>query len=112
METFHDEVAEEGGGGGTVRGREGGELGFAEGEGKGAAIGQFAGVGEQFGVGGEELLHFSWGTEMVFALRALFGVGLAEEGEGADALDYVVLPAVGGEGVVDGEGGDGGIFDF
>ena len=57
-------------------------------------------------MGGEKSLHFGGGTEVVFAVEALFGMLLAEQGEGADALDDVVLPAVGRGGVVDGEGGD------
>jgi hypothetical protein len=57
---------------------------------------------------GEESLHFGWRTEMVFAVQVLFGMGLAEQGEGADALDNVIFPAVGRRGVVNGKGGDAG----
>ena len=43
---------------------------------------------------------------MVIAIEALVGMGLAQEGQGADALDDVILPAIGGRAVVDGQRGD------
>jgi hypothetical protein len=55
----------------------------------------------------KELLHFGSGAEMVVAIEALFGMWLAEQGKSADALDDVVLPAVGGQRVMDRERGDG-----
>src|SRR5260221_9293452 len=45
---------------------------------------------------------------MEIAVQSLFGMLLSQQSEGADALHNVVLPAVGREGVVDGERGDGG----
>src|ERR1043165_10005666 len=66
LETFHDEPAQERGGRGTVRRFVVGKLRLAQGEFKGAAVGDLAAVREQLGVGGEELLHFGWGPEMVF----------------------------------------------
>src|SRR5262252_3105739 len=106
VEAVHDKPVEKSRRSGTVGRGVAGELGFAEGELERAAVGQLVGIGEQLGIRGKESLHFSGGTEMEFALQALFGMVLPEQGEGADALDDVVLPAVGRGCVVDGEGGD------
>ena len=48
------------------------------------------------------------GPEMIFAVQPLVRVRLAQQGERADALHHVVLPAVGGEFVMDGQRGDAG----
>ena len=107
VEAVHDEAAEEGGGGQAVGRRVAGKLRFAESELEVAAVGKFVGVGEEFGMRGEEAAHFVGRTEMEFAVEPLFGMWLAEEREGADALDDVVFPTVGGRGVVGGESSKG-----
>jgi hypothetical protein len=43
---------------------------------------------------------------MIIAGQAFFGMRLPKQGEGADALDDVVFPAVGRKLVMDGERGD------
>jgi hypothetical protein len=83
-------------------------LGFAEGEIEGATVGDFESMSEEFWMGGEEALHFGGWTEMVIAVESLLRMGLAEKCQGADALDDVVFPAVGTEGVVGRKRGDGG----
>ena len=108
LKPFHDEPAQESRRRGAVRGRVAGELRFAEGEGERAAVGDLAAVREQLGMRGKELPHFGWRPEMVFAVQALLGMRLAQERERADALHDVVLPAVGGQFVVDGERSDAG----
>jgi len=106
-EAVHDETAEEIGGRGSVARPVVGELRFAEGELEGATVGEFVGIGEKFGMGHEEAAHFGGGAEMVLAIEALFGMWLAKEREGADALDDVVFPTVGRRGVVDRETSNG-----
>ena len=108
LEPFHDQAAEVGGGRGAIRGGVRRELGFAQGEIEGAAVSDFEAVSKQFRMGREKPLHFGGWTEVVLAVEALFGMGLAEQGQGADALDDIVLPAVGREGVVGRERSDGG----
>lgn len=83
-------------------------MGGAEGEGEGAALGDFAGVGEQLGGSGGESGEFGGAAEVVGALEAFIGVGLGEQGAGADALEQLPFEAVGGGGVVDAGAEDGG----
>src|SRR5258708_22361704 len=55
---------------------------------------------------GKELAHFGCRAEMVVAVQALVGMVLAQERQGADALDDIIFPAVGRQFVMDGKRGN------
>jgi hypothetical protein len=60
-------------------------------------------VCEQLRLRGKELLQLGYGPEMVFAIQAFTRMLLPQECQGANALHHVVLPAVCGPFVVNGE---------
>src|SRR5439155_19730335 len=95
LEPFHDQPAQKGGGRRAVRRRVTGKLRFAERKSEAAALGYFAAVGQQFRMRGKQFLHLGCGAKMIIALQTLFRMCLAQQCEGADALDDVVLPAIG-----------------
>ena len=104
---FHDELVQKRGGSEAIRRRITGELRFADREGKATAVGDFEAAREQIGARAKKPLHFSCGTEMVITIQTLFGMLLAQQSESADTLNNVVLPAVGGQFVMDGQRSDG-----
>jgi hypothetical protein len=88
--------------------RELGEADIAEFEIKLAALGDAEGVLEGLGEAAEGAGDFGGGVPVVAARWELGGVGLAEEGEGADGLEDVELKPFAGFEIVDfGGGGEG-----
>ncbi len=107
VEALEDEGFEEGAGGGAGRNGISGELGLAEREFEGAAFGNFQGMGEPLGMVAAAEGHFTRGAEVKGNGGAFGGMLLAEQGEGANALDNIVFEAIGRGGVMDGRTGDG-----
>src|ERR1041385_4743248 len=63
---------------------------------------------EQFGVRGKQFLHLGRGTKMVISPEPLLWMLLTKQGQGADALDDVILPAVGRKFVMNRKGSEAG----
>src|SRR5579859_5905585 len=102
-EPFHDEPTQERSRCRAVLGRIGRELRFAGSDGEGATLGNFMTAREQLRMRGEEFAHFGRRPEMIMTAQAFLRMRLAQQSQGADALDNIVLPAVSRQFVMNGE---------